>query len=203
LSGSDYLETTSGPSGSAGIVDERGIYYPWTGLLPTLAGGADVSSHPWAERGRAARAVPQVIVAPAIGLLGYFAGPGVHVIDTMALGDPLLARLPASPGWRVGHYARAIPPGYIATMERCVREAFPTGRIAPPVAACVPSRPSYSNEIEPRATAMLFDTLRLVTDGPLWSQERMIAILRLNALDAGGVFPLCFPALCSIARETE
>jgi hypothetical protein len=50
---------------------------------------------------------------------------------------------------------------------------------------------------------MLFDTLRLVTDGPLWSQERMIAILRLNALDAGGVFPLCFPALCSIARETE
>ena len=46
----------------------------------------------WVTRGvKAARAT----IIGNIGMAGFFAGPGVHVIDDMALGDPLLARLPA------------------------------------------------------------------------------------------------------------
>ncbi len=44
----------------------------------------------------------------AIGIAGYYAGPGTHIIDTFAP-DPLLARLPMAANRGPGHYERAIP----------------------------------------------------------------------------------------------
>lgn len=55
---------------------------------------------------------PLVIKLPNVGVVGYYAGPGVHIVDSHALTDPLLARLPTRGSWRIGHFPRAIPPGY-------------------------------------------------------------------------------------------
>lgn len=73
--------------------------------------------HPWVECGKAAGRGDLVSAArdaylvrrtadstgvvagwPNVGFKGYFAGPGVHAIDPMALAEPLLARLPAQAG---------------------------------------------------------------------------------------------------------
>lgn len=101
------------------ISDERGLFYPHTGLLPLLSGEA--KEHWWATRGLQVKkygslqetkkegflVIPPSATGPAtttwmnIGLSGFYAGPGIHIIDAMALGDPLLARLPAlaNPQW--------------------------------------------------------------------------------------------------------
>ena len=40
----------------------------------------------------------------------------IHIVDEVALADAFLARLPALPGSRVGHYRRLLPPGYIESV---------------------------------------------------------------------------------------
>ena len=57
------------------------------------------------------------MIRDGIGFVGYFAGPGVHIVDPYALTDPLLSRLPAIPGSRTGHYLRDIPAGYLESLE--------------------------------------------------------------------------------------
>ncbi len=140
-----------------GITDEGRYYRPTTGLW-TPAG---MRTEPaWADlREKVARFRAEgrrVVVADAIGMLGYLAGPEVHFVDVMALSDPLLARLPAERPWRVGHYRRAVPKGYLETLSE------------------------GANRIENPGTAALWDDLALVTRGPLFSRERWRAILALN-----------------------
>jgi arabinofuranosyltransferase len=52
-----------------------------------------------------------------LGNVGLALGPGVHIIDHCALADPFLARLPFRPAepylWRIGHFDRVPPTGYI------------------------------------------------------------------------------------------
>jgi arabinofuranosyltransferase len=51
-----------------------------------------------------------------LGALGILSGPGVHWIDRCALTDRFLAELPYARGglrWRVGHYLRSMPEGYV------------------------------------------------------------------------------------------
>jgi arabinofuranosyltransferase len=52
----------------------------------------------------------------AVGRFGFYAPPEAHILDTCALSDPLLARLPyrlAPKGaWRIGHFHRNLPKGY-------------------------------------------------------------------------------------------
>lgn len=48
-----------------------------------------------------------------IGIVGYYAGPHAHLVETYALTEPLLARLPTHGTWRIGHFPREIPPGYL------------------------------------------------------------------------------------------
>ena len=93
---------------------------------------------------------------PQVGLFGYFAGPEVHVVDTLGLGDPLLARLPAQPKWRAGHFQREIPDGYLKTIE--------TGR----------------NVITDPEVAMTYARLKIITQDPLWSRRRWRAIVAMN-----------------------
>ena len=110
LTGPDY----STESDVYGIEDEKGKYFAYTGLLPRVF-RKDVPLHPWASLGDQLRE-ENVSAADyaAMGLLGYHAGPYVHIIDVFALCDPLLARLPATrePKLKAGHYARTIPEGY-------------------------------------------------------------------------------------------
>jgi arabinofuranosyltransferase len=134
---------------ASGISDERAFYYGDEGLL-RWSRQRPLPDTRSVVRGRElqAAAEPQVITYPQVGFLGYYAGPAVHVVDEYALGDPLLARLPAQPNWRIGHYLRTVPEGYLETIR--------TGR----------------NTIQDADTAMLYDRLTLITQGSLWSRRR-------------------------------
>jgi arabinofuranosyltransferase len=141
---------------SSGISDERAFYYQWTGLLRVIRGN-DVSATPWAREGKALAANgPRVIPARAVGLVGYYAGPSVHVVDVYALGDPLLSRLPATDAWRIGHFERRLPKGYLETLE--------TGQAS----------------IHDPGLAALYRTICVVTRTPLLNRERFQAVLDLN-----------------------
>jgi arabinofuranosyltransferase len=88
-----------------------------------------------------------------IGLFALAAGPTVHVVDAHALADPLLARLPlSSDRWRIGHFVRNPPRGYLETLA--------TGR----------------NQIQDPDLAQFYDRLSLVVRGKIWSRERFRAI---------------------------
>jgi arabinofuranosyltransferase len=141
--------------GIAGVTDERAFYYRYTGLLRWTR-DVPLPHFQWETEGREARANPGVFVRAQIGLFGYFAGPGVHVVDVLALADPLLARLPAQPKWRIGHFERRVPQGYVETLQ--------DGR----------------NVIVDADTAMKYERLKVVTREPIWSRRRWRAIAAVN-----------------------
>lgn len=143
--------------GIYGVIDERRYYYESTGLLKSRPGHPR-PDHPNAEDGRALRAgSARVVIRDGLGFVGYFAGPGVHIVDPFALTDPLLARLPAHPESRPGHYLRDIPAGYLASLE------------------------SGTNQIADPNLAAYYDRLRLAIAGPLWSPSRVKTALALIA----------------------
>jgi arabinofuranosyltransferase len=143
-----------------GVTDERRFYYPTLGLLPVLQGRASPRDHTWAAAGLAMRAEPdgpehRVRPASNVGLFGYFAGPGVYVIDRNALTDPFLARLPPKSGWRVGHYERAVPPEYEA------------------------SRRADRNLMSDPDLRRLYDDVETLARADIWSRQRFGVIVRL------------------------
>lgn len=137
---------------AVGVLDERGDWPP--------AGGAPEAA--W----------PPVFVKGGVGLFGLRMGPQAVLIDYHALGDPLLARLPALPSdpvlalliprladldWRAGHHVRPIPSGYAL------------------------SRATGENRIRDPDLHALYQTIREVVAGPLWSASRWRAIARLHS----------------------
>jgi arabinofuranosyltransferase len=99
-----------------------------------------------------------------MGLLGFAAGPSVHLGRWWALGDPLLARLPSRQDrWTIGHFARRTPEGYPETLE--------TGH----------------NVIVESGVAAFYDRLSLITRGPIWTHARWRAILRMNGGEYQGL----------------
>jgi arabinofuranosyltransferase len=151
------------------LADERANYYRPLGLLSSAP-----LPDPAMDRGRLARAEPrQIPLASAVGMFGFYAGPSVHVLDTVALGDPLLARLYSNRPWRPGHFQRPIPDGYIETLQ--------TG----------------TNRIRDPRMRQFYDLVHLVVRGPLGSLER----LRVAAgLAAGRYEPLAPKEVVAIDR---
>jgi arabinofuranosyltransferase len=160
-----------------GIADERGVHYPATGFVAMLR-GLRYTHHMWARK---PVVMPTVDTVGAIGLFGYTSGPALHVIDPLALADPLLARLDIAHGngWRIGHFWRTPPEGYEQTVRACVGRLFPRAVIKPPSGNCLP----YWNEVnhfrDPRL-AEAYHELMLITQGPLTDRARLAAILRWN-----------------------
>ena len=140
------------------VQDERANYYRNTGLLRNLAVDHPLPDHDWAIDGRAAReAGVSIKVLGSVGFYGYFAGPGVHVVDLLGLGDPLLARLPPTdPVWVIGHFGRSLPEGYLETVT--------TGE----------------NRLADPNLARYYDALLLATRGDLFDPQRWAAIWGLN-----------------------
>ena len=159
----------------AGIVDERTFYYPFTGLIPVL-GGKDPSQQPWADAGRQWRGSRGVIAFEAVGLMGFYGGPAVHVIDTVGIADPLLAQLPTTDRvWRPGHLHRAIPEGYENGLRECLAHVLPRVARAPVPESCLDV--PRTNQIADRAIAATYDDIQVITQGPIftWRRARLVA----------------------------
>ena len=144
------------------VADERAYYFQHLGLFKA-SGPFDPSSIQWAARGmRFGEAVraggPNVIEWGPVGMFGYYAGHEARIVDHFALTDPLLARLPVErERFRIGHFRREMPPGYLATVR--------TGE----------------NRIEDPDLAAYYDRLHRIVAGPLWNRERVAAIWPLLA----------------------
>jgi len=144
-----------------GITDER-AFYAATNSIFDASGGlrTGVGDHPWAREGVLLRLQlkARLVEFGAIGMMGYYGGPGVTIIDDNALTDPLLARLPVRSlePWRIGHLKRAAPPGYL--------HARRTGSL---------------DQMDPELAAY-YRKLRLVTSGPLLDPERLSTIVGFN-----------------------
>ena len=139
-----------------GVVDERAYYFQGQSLL--LATRQSFLQPDWPLR--ASQSVPTDVdtVCGGLGKRGLSA-PQTYLIDSCALTDPLLARLPAlyTPDWRIGHFFRLFPYGYEESVEQA------TNLIVDPVVKA------------------LYDDLRLITRAPrLLSRARLAAIWRVN-----------------------
>jgi len=110
------------PGLDLGVVDERGFYNEELSLWQYLAcsrSGRAFPDMPWREQGEEfGRGKWVIVVGANVGIFGYAAGTDKIIIDRLALTDPLLARLPVTGTWRVGHYPRAVPDGYLAYVMR-------------------------------------------------------------------------------------
>jgi len=145
-----------------GIADERAFAYQSTGLLPLLLKGRIQPRHPFIGKGRSLAASDDpVAVFGNTGFAGFYAGSNVHIIDDMGLCDALIARLPVAPevleDWRVGHYRRDVPTGYVTTVR--------TGR----------------NQLTDPRVSNLYESLDQIIAGPIWSPERWREIWRWNS----------------------
>jgi len=140
------------------IADEKFGYYRFSNLL-LFSRRADFKVYPFAEYGLYLREEEiKVSVVSGIGMVGYYAGPGVHIIDELALGDPLLSRLKPTDikNWRTAHFKRDLPDGYDKTIE------------------------SGENKIRDPNLAEYYDKLHLIISGDLWTAERWEAIWKMN-----------------------
>ncbi len=141
-----------------GIEDGRTFNYQQTGLL-TLSSDKPMPKLGWAYEGREARERKvEVIDVGAAGAFGYYAGPDVHVVDWYGIGDPLLSRLPVDDPlhWRVGHFYRSLPEGYLETLEQ------------------------NTLAIQNPNLAEYYRKLVTVTQGDLFDANRLVEIWRLN-----------------------
>ena len=188
-SGQGFGAQTDGVLNRHGICDERRYYFATSGMF----NGALTAERPFAwgpvvVGHDARRNGSPLIVEGAVGVAGYFAGPKTHVLDYHGLGDPLLSRLPAvrndtkyqewmlrvtndldPQGWRIGHFRRQIPKGYLATVL--------TGE----------------NGIEDPGIAAFYDHLHLVTQGPYWSARRLAAAIEMSFGRWNGLLPRMRP----------
>ncbi len=153
----DYDETFEKTVPIHGIADERSYYHERTALSSgSRKRFADPGISTVSERLELMKM--ETFVSGAVGMQGFYAGKDVHIIDAWALGDALIAHLPARamPWWRIGHYERLVPPGYFETVE------------------------SGENRIKDAKLADYYDRLHLVISGPLFSFERIKEIARFN-----------------------
>jgi arabinofuranosyltransferase len=139
-----------------GIADERGFYYQVAGLLKA---GRNVKLPALnRESGFAAKTRGGVAINGAAGYFGYFAGPAVHIVDPLGVCDALLSRLPSiqSPDWRIGHFARVVPGGYVESLT------------------------ARKNVFRDKKLGEYYRKLMIIIRGELWSIGRFREILKMN-----------------------
>lgn len=142
----------------SGIVNERVCYQAHTALVFNLH-SLDYKTHPYYIEGeKIAQSGQKIGTKGAVGMAGFAAGPGFHLVNNYALSEPLLARIRHrySDGWRIGHLVRPIPKGYIETLT--------TGK----------------NVIVDPCLREFYDHLRVIIRGPLFKWKRFKTIVAMN-----------------------
>lgn len=144
------------PHAESRFMSQHAWMYPYTGWLADTR-RADFSNMPWGEQGLKARTEKHEVVAKcAVGLYGFNAGPGVHIVDPLAIGDGFLSRLPSKRLSYPGHFERAFPEGYLDTVT------------------------SGTNRLHDASLRMLYEKIRIIETGPLLDPTRLQAIWALN-----------------------
>jgi arabinofuranosyltransferase len=143
---------------TTGVADERLGYYRYTNML-LITRGLNLILRPGEDLARNNPGNGKIVIQDTgIGMLGFYGGPRVHIIDVLALADPLLARLPVSDikDWRIAHFERNIPPGYVETIK------------------------SDENKFNDPDLAEYYEKLHLIISGDLWTLKRWEAIWKMN-----------------------
>lgn len=152
-----------------GITDERFWYYENNGLLNNLF-QRKIEQHPWVRHAYAVKeAKNNFVVKATVGLFGFYAGCNVQILDQYGLTEPLLARIPSTEYWligqdkpknekfwRIGHFARKIPRGYLETLR------------------------SGENQIANPSLAKYYEKLSIIIKGDLWDLNRLKEIWNFN-----------------------
>jgi arabinofuranosyltransferase len=139
---------------AGGIADERLFWYgrrnfmSWKRLYPHYETA-------WEEYANSSLPKRVIQTCGGMGYQGLEGGPALHLVDACGLADPLLARLPARPHQRVGHYHRIIPTNYELSAY--------SGR----------------NMLIDDDLKSYYDYIRLVTRGSLFDVERLKTVVRL------------------------
>lgn len=141
-----------------GIANERSFFKESHSLWVRLTGERTMELTERLGREIAEKRQRGVFAHVAVGFLGYHAGPPAHIVDLMALTDPLLARLNAERAvdWRPGHFLRTSPRGYATSLME------------------------DRNRIHDRELAMYYDRLLVLTRAPLDQRGRVAEIWRFN-----------------------
>jgi arabinofuranosyltransferase len=149
FSPSNYSYTEVSPDA---ITDERGFYYQGSGLFANNT--HHLQQPDWSPR----KIGHSLILCGDLGFTGLSESPERHLIDSCALADPLLARLPAAfnPNWRIGHFFRQIPLGYQASIDE------------------------QNNQLRDPSTRAYYDVIRSITRGELISTSRFKNIIKMN-----------------------
>jgi arabinofuranosyltransferase len=174
------------------IVDEKRHYLRlgqglFAQLRPRYLGLLETWERNWIDaRARYARAPAAAVVSQVVsvgcgglGHRGLSYGPTFHLFDHCALADPFLSKLPLfAPhsggellGWGPGHFIRALPPGYVAS--------FSSFGHHPGDDETAKFLPEARNRITDPDLAYVFERMRLITRGALFSRERWRAISEL------------------------
>jgi len=154
---------------SDGIANERLFYFKDAGLV-NKPEGSEFPRGQWVDEGRKLRSESlagknPVVTVASIGFRGYYAGPKVHIVDILGLADPLLARLSpvADPKWRIGHFTRSLPAGYLESLE------------------------SGENRLEDKKLGEYYAHLALITQGSLFDPIRLRDIWKMNTGQYNGL----------------
>lgn len=115
----------------------------------------------------------------ALGIISFYAGPQVQVIDLFGLADAYVARCPVVDSGRVAHMKRAIPEDYLR-LRRDIRQ-IPDGvtRMAARARSLRTDIDHMTDPPAPWADRDAYErwrTVELVTRGPLFSWERLRAL---------------------------
>lgn len=132
--------------------------------LLNLVKGKPLPDHKWFHDGERFHDQPSRVHVggafggPAVGYFGFAAGPEKDIIDWCALGDPLLARLPACRvvRWKSGHFQRPIPQGYLQSIR--------TGQ----------------NVVTDPSLRQYYGKLRNITRGRIFDRRRLLDIVKMN-----------------------
>ncbi len=168
-----------------GITDE----YAWYAASRAATRFREPEPHPrawarqWANEGHMVHAYARthgpitVFIGPA-GLLGYHAGPDVHIVDWFGLTDAFVARCIPCPRSRIGHLRPEIPAGYLESLGAV--NLLPDWQqrlrnLDPSLAEDARQMARNAQWADPAARRRCERT-KLVTSGDLWSKERWAAI---------------------------
>ncbi len=139
-----------------GVADERAVFYPSSGLLRWTRGTWPPHDYRLKVASELAPGVPSL--RGIIGVAGFAAPIDAIIVDGYGLTDPLLARLPvqAQADWRIGHFWRKPPDGYLPTLQQ------------------------RKNLITNPGVAEFYDHLAVVVSGPIFRWERWKKIVSFN-----------------------